>query len=262
MADQWSDGSSYERFIGRWSRTIGREFVRWLAIRPDAAWLDCGCGTGALSQTILGESSPRLVIGCDRSAGFIASAREQTIDRRADFQQAGFDELPSIAGRFDAVVAGLVLNFLPNPADAVANMAHRARTGGRIAAYVWDYAEGMQLLRTFWDAARALDDAAKPLDEGVRFSLCQPDKLAKIFEDAGLGSIQLHAITVPTIFRDFADYWTPFLSGQGPAPGYLATRDRQQQAQLREAVRQQLPVAADGSIALTARAWTIQGTII
>jgi len=160
----------------------------------------------------------------------------------------------------DAAVSGLVLSFVPDPAGAVAEMTRVTRAGGRVAAYVWDYGGRMELIRRFWDAAAALDPAAATLDEGRRFGLCRPEPLAGLFRDAGLVEVAGRPIEVPTRFRDFDDYWTPFLGGQGPAPGYAMALDEGRRAALREALRARLPVAADGSIPLVARAWAVAGT--
>jgi len=262
MTDQWNDGLGYESYVGRWSRRVAHEFVRWLGIQSGSAWLDFGCGTGALTQTILAEGSPRLVIGCDRSTGYVAFARQQTADRRATFAVAELPDLPRIPEGFDAVVAGLVLNFLPDPARGVAAMAARARKGGTVAAYVWDYAEGMQPLRVFWDAVVASDPAAGELDEGVRFPLCRADSMRALFQSAGLRDVVLEPIVVATVFRDFDDYWTPFLSGQGPGPGYVAGLTEERRTRLREMIRERLPVSADGVIVLSARAWSAKGIIV
>ena len=260
MADEWNNGSGYDSYVGRWSRSVAREFLHWLAVQPGSAWLDFGCGTGALSQTILAEGSPRFVIGCDRSSGYVAFARQQTADERAAFVVAELPDLPRVPEGFDAVVAGLVLNFLPTPAEGVAAMTARTRKGGTVAAYVWDYAEGMQLMRTFWDTAVALDAAARGLDEGVRFPLCRPDSLRVLFQGAGVRDVLVQPIVVPTVLRDFDDYWTPFLSGQGPAPGYVMRLSSERRAQLRDMIRQRLPTSSDGRIPLSARAWAVKGT--
>lgn len=259
MPDAWSDGSGYESYVGRWSLRVAREFLGWLGVPPGSAWLDFGCGTGALSRAILADASPRLVIGCDRSAGYVAFAKRQTADDRAAFVVAELPELPRIPGGFDAVVAGLVLNFLEDPADAVTTMRTRAREGGTVAGYVWDYAEGMELMRIFWDAAVELDPGARALDEGARFPLCRPEPLQELFRAAGLREVRVRPIVVPTVFRNFDDYWTPFLSGQGPAPGYATSLTGERLAQLREAVRRRLSPTPDGAIGLRARAWAVKG---
>jgi SAM-dependent methyltransferase len=259
MTDAWADGPGYESYVGRWSRGVAREFVHWLGCRPGSAWLDVGCGTGALTHTILATAEPRIVVGCDQSAGFVAFARAHTSDPRAEFVVAGIADLPHPDPGFDAVVAGLVLNFLPAPLEAVTAMRAHARPGGTVAAYVWDYAAGMQLMRVFWDAAVTLDPAARPLDESIRFPLCRPEPLSQLFTSAHLHGVTVHPIDVPTVFQDFDDYWKPFLGGQGPAPGYAMRLPPEGRARLREAIRARLPRAPDGTISLTARAWAVRG---
>ena len=258
--DVWDDSAAYESYVGRWSRLIAASFVTWLDVPRDRAWLDVGCGTGALTREILARALPRLVIGCDRSAAYISFASAQTGDRRSRFVPAELSSLPQTEGGFDAVVAGLVLNFLPSPLDGVAAMAARARRGGVVAAYVWDYAAGMQLMRYFWDAAVALNSSAEELDEGRRFPICNPQRLEGLFRDAGLRDVESRGVYVRTRFDNFDDYWSPFLGGQGPAPGYAMSLSEVERAELRERIRRALPVQADGSIDLTARAWAVRGS--
>jgi SAM-dependent methyltransferase len=152
-----------------------------------------------------------------------------------------------------------MLNFVPDPAAAVAEMARVVRPGGTVALYVWDYAEGMELMRHFWDAAVALDPAARDLDEGVRFPICRPEPLAMLFSGVPLAGVETRAIDVPTVFRDFDDYWTPFLGGQAPAPGYCLSLSAERRDALREQIRARLPCRADGVIPLVARAWAVRG---
>jgi hypothetical protein len=118
----------------------------------------------------------------------------------------------------------------------------------------------MNLMRRFWDAAAALDPAARSLDEGVRFPICRPEQLAGLFTAAGLREVETRAIDVPTVFRDLDDFWSPFLGGQGPAPSYAKALSEAQRSALREYLRAHLPIAADGSIHLSARAWAVRGT--
>ncbi len=258
--DMWSSGTAYEAYMGRWSRLVAREFLAWLALPQGQRWLDVCCGTGALTQTILSVAEPLAVVGIDRSEAFVASARASTPDARARFAVGDAQSLPVESGVYDAVVSGLALNFVPDPARAAAEMARAARPDGIVAVYVWDYAGQMQLMRLFWDAAGALDPQAHDLDEGPRFALCQPAPLANLFTVAGLREVATRAIDVPTVFRDFDDYWSPFLGGQGSAPSYVASLGEEHRTALRERVRANLPMAADGSIALIARAWAVRGT--
>jgi SAM-dependent methyltransferase len=258
-ADVWASGAAYEPYVGRWSRLVAGEMLAWLAVPPGRRWLDVGCGTGALSQTILALASPALVKGIDASAGYVAFAREQVRDERAEFAVGDAQALPEATASYDAAVSGLVLNFVPQPTRMAAELARVVRPGGVVALYVWDYAGQMQLMRQFWDAAVALDPTARELDEGQRFPICQPDRLGELFRQAGLGAVETRAIDVPTRFHDFDDYWSPFLGGQGPAPSYATSLTEERRVALRERIRSALPVAADGSIQLVARAWAVRG---
>ena len=182
----WASGAAYQPFIGRWSGLVAREFLGWLAVPPGRRWLDVGCGTGVLSRSILDVTRPAEVLGVDSSAEYLAYARQQTTDARVRYVVGDARALPGNAGPFDAVVAGLVLNFVPEPGRALAEMQRVARAGATLAAYVWDYAEGMQMLCAFWDAAVSLDPKARDLHEGRRFPLCQPGALVEAFQRAGL----------------------------------------------------------------------------
>ena len=261
MVEAWDDGAKYEPFVGRWSRGIARQFLAWLALPAEGAWLDLGCGTGALSASILANAAPRLVIGCDRSAGYVQYAGEHIRDPRGRFVVAELAGLPRIPEGFDAVVAGLVLNFLPDALDALGLMSARAKKGGTVAVYVWDYAGQMQMLRRFWDAAVALNPAARDLDEGKRFPICESDALRDLFTKAGLDRVTVQAIETPTVFESFEHYWQPFLGGQGPAPGYARGLAPADLSVLRETLRALLPTTASGEIRLIARAWAAGGVV-
>ena len=260
MADVWQAGDLYEPYVGRWSRLVAREFLDWLDVPPDRAWLDVGCGTGALSQTILDHTAPSAVVGVDASPGFVEYARARVgADVAARFEVADARSLPLDDASVDAAVSGLVLNFIPEPARAVSELSRVVRPGGVAAAYVWDYAGRMELMRHFWDAAVALDPEARSLDEGPRFPICRPEALADLFSGAALSAVETRPIDVPTVFRDFDDFWSPFLGGQGPAPGYAMSLDEERRAALRDRIRSRLPVEPDGSIRLIARAWAVRG---
>ncbi len=257
--DVWLAGDAYEAYIGRWSRVVAAAFVRWLDLPAGRLWLDVGCGTGALTAAIVAAADPAEVLGVDQSAGFLDTARARVNDTRVSFHAGPAYPLPLSDGSYDAVVSGLVLNFLPDPRAAAAEFTRVASPSGMVAAYVWDYAEGMAMLRHFWDAAVAVQPAAAELDEGRRFPVCRPEALRALWVDAGLDEVAVDAIEVPTVFANFDHYWTPVLGGQGPAPGLVASLTEAERGALRERLRAALPSRADGSIALTARAWAVRG---
>jgi SAM-dependent methyltransferase len=231
-----------------------------LAAPAGLDWLDVGCGTGALAEAAAERFAPKRLAGIDPSASFLDFARRRLGRAGAELRQADAQDLPFGAAEFDRVVSGLVLNFVPDQPRAAAEMARVARPGGEVALYVWDYAGGMEMMRRFWEAATALDPRAGAVDEGVRSPVCRPEPLRALFEGAGLGRVETRAIDVPTVFRDFDDYWTPFLGGQAPAPGYCMSLGEEARAALRERLRASLPARPDdGSIHLTARAWAVRG---
>ena len=256
MADVWSQGEAYERFMGRWSRLLAPQFLHWLRAPAGLRWADVGCGSGALSAAILDHCSPARLSALDPSEAQVEEAARLINDPRVSFGVGTAANLP--ARSFDAVVSGLVLNFVPDPAAAVSAMG-LAAPGGIVAAYVWDYAEGMQMLRTFWDVACELDPAAADLNEGHRFSFANPEVLAQLWTDAGLTDVRTTAVMVPTVFEDFDDFWSPFLGGQGPAPGYVASLTDDAREELRAALATRLASEPDGTIALLARAWAVRG---
>ena len=260
LSDTWKRGDPYEQYIGRWSRGVAPLFLTWLGVPGGLRWLDVGCGTGALCTSILSQCSPVSVAGVDPSEGFLEKAKEQFADRVV-LHRGGATEIPLDDASVDATVSGLVLNFIPDGRAALAEMARVTVSRGTVGAYVWDYAEGMELIRLFWDHAVELDPDAAMLDEGARFPLCRPEPLAELFASAGLREIEVTAIDIPTPFSDFADYWRPFLGGQGPAPAYAMALDEKARARLRERIRTRIPFNADGSISLTARAWTVRATV-
>jgi SAM-dependent methyltransferase len=194
------------------------------------------------------------VVGVDMSRGFLGAAPAE-VGRVAGDAAA----LPLRDGRFDAVVSGLALNFVPKPDAAVAEFARVAAAGAVVAAYVWDYATGMRMMRFFWDAARDVDPASADLDEGPRFPICRPEALREAWTTAGLRDVATRSIEVPTVFAGFDDYWRPFLGGQGPAPAYLARLDPEQRDAIRDLLDARLPRRPDGSIPLTAAACAVRG---
>jgi SAM-dependent methyltransferase len=257
--DTWAAGKLYEPYVGRWSRLVAEEFLAWLQPSSNWEWLDVGCGTGALTEVILRSAYPSYVTGVDASAGFIDYARNHITDPRVTFRIADAQSLPVDLSHFDAAVAGLLLNFVPQPIIALHEMARVVRPGGLIGAYVWDYAGKMEMMRYFWDAAVALNPAATDLDEGRRFPLCAPGPLRELFAEGGLSEVQVRPIDVCMQFRNFNEFWHPFLGGQGPAPAYALSLSEDHRKALRDRIHARLPIAANGSIRLRARAWAIRG---
>ncbi|HEX6341131.1 class I SAM-dependent methyltransferase [Umezawaea sp.] len=255
--DVRAGADEYDASTGRWSGLLAPRFVGWLPTGDGLAWCDVGCGTGALARAVLAGARPTWILGVDPSETFVAAAVRDGVDAVVGTATA----IPAGDAEFDRVVSGLVLNVVPRPEDALAEMRRVARPGGVVGAYVWDYAEGTGVFRLFWDAALAVDPAAADLDERVRFPVCRPDPLRALFEGAGLTGVVVEPLDLPVEFGSFDDLWLPFLSGEGAAPRYLATLTGEHRSAVAAQFRRTVPHAPDGSISLAARAWTVRGVV-
>lgn len=255
MTDTWDDGSVYERYMGRWSRRMAAAFVAWLEAEPQQRWLDVGCGNGALSEALLEGVDPVELHAVDLSPGFVEAATRR-LPALARVQVADGQDLPFPDGRFDHAVSGIALNFFPDPGLGIRELARVVEPGGTVAAFVWDYADGMEMIRVFWDAAVALHPAALELDEAERFPICHLDRITDL---AGrhLDDVEGTVLTIPTTFADFDDFWSPFLGGQGPAPSYVATLSAADRETLRAELRRHL---GDGPIEMQAKAIAFRGS--
>lgn len=258
VKDRWISGAEYDRWMGRWSRLLAQEFLKWLDLPAGLRWLDLCCGSGVITEAIVECSAPASIVGVDVSIEQINFARQHRTRPNVTFEVANAIDLPFADASFDAAVCGLGLNYLPNPSKGLEEFCRVVRSGGTIAVYVWDYVHGARFLREFWDAATAVDGEAATFDQALRFPICTEEGLRTVFERAKLKDLSLTALEVVTRFTGFDDYWNPLLTGQGSAPNYLATRDKKTQAAIRERLRAALPANAEGAIELPARAWAIR----
>jgi len=257
--ERWTSGAHYDQWMGRWSRLLSQEFLKWLDVPAGLRWIDVCCGSGMIAEAIAERNQPARIVGVDASSEQIGFARQHRAHPKVIFEAADAMALPFPDASFDVAVCGLGLNFIPSPGRALEEFRRVTRPGGTIAVYVWDYAHGARFLRAFWDAATAIDGEASTFDQARRFPMCTQDGLRSLFEQAKLEDLSLHALDVVTRFTSFDDYWEPFLIGQGSAPNYLATRDQQIRTAIRERLRAVLPTNGQGAIELPARAWAIRG---
>lgn len=257
--DAWQAGNSYDRYMGRWSRKLAPVFLDWLAPPPGLDWIDVGCGTGALTAAICTRAAPQNVVGIDPAEGFLRVAAERNADPRATFKRGDADNLPVDTASQDIAVSGLVLNFVPDPHLALKEMRRAVKAGGTVAYYVWDYpGQGIEFVSSFWRAAIALDPAAAEIEQGKRFAFCTRDGVLAKATEAKLDEPSVTALEIETVFSSFDDYWEPFTLGTGPAPGYCSKLSEAQRSALRDKLRDIVPIAADGTLALRARAWAVR----
>jgi len=259
MNDAWQSAIAYEKFMGRWSTLVAQKFLSWLDIAPDRSWLDLGCGTGSLTKLILETYQPKEIISIDSSSDFISYAQRSVINPFVHFKVGLAQSLELDSNSVDAVVSGLVLNFVPEPASVILEMLRVTKPGGKIGIFLWDYEDGMQMLRYFWDAAVELDNKAGEFDEGIRFPICQEGQLESLVREVGLKQVEATSIEVKTDFKNFDDYWEPFLGKVGPAPSYIMSLNPKGRQKLEDKLRKSLPFDDSGSISLIARAWAVTG---
>jgi SAM-dependent methyltransferase len=257
----FSAGDAYERFMGRWSRSLGPLLVRFAGVRDGEAVLDVGSGTGALAAAVAAAVPAARVTGIDPSAGYVAFAQAKRANDRSTFEVGDARQMRFSDSTFDRALSMLVINFIPDPQKAVGEMRRVTRRGGTVAAAVWDYGDGMEMLRVFWDEAIALrpDDDAK--DER-HMPLSRRGELAALWRSQGLQAVVEEPLTIETRFSSFDDYWMPYMDRQGPAGAYVVALPEADRERLRMRLRQRLlGNGADRPIVLSARAWAVRGVV-
>jgi SAM-dependent methyltransferase len=242
---------AYDRFMGRYSRLIAGQMADLAAVTSGQRVLDVGCGPGALTAELVRRSGPAFVSAVDPSALFVEAARLRFPG--VNVQEAVAERLPFPDDTFDVAVAQLVVHFMADPVGGLAEMARVTRTGGVVAACVWDHRGGQGPLSLFWQVAR--QDNPKVEDES-ELAGARAGHLAELFEAAGLRAIREAVVTGDLEVPSFEAWWEPFTHGVGPAGSYVAGLDAEEQARLREACRRRLPV---GSFVVSARAWAVRG---
>ena len=259
--DAWNAGDSYDAYMGRWSRQISAKFLDWLGLPKQLEWLEVGCGTGALSESILSKCEPVSLLGIEQSEGFVTTARNNVADSRVEFKVGDAQDLALPEQSRDSVVSALVLNFIPDKEKALDEMIRVCRSGGTVAFYVWDYpGGGVEFMRAFWQAAISLNPEAADLAENKRFPYCTQVGLENLAFAAGLVDIKSTPLEAPAVFKSFDDFWHPFTLGAGPAPGYCMNLEPEAREQLRSTLLDRLPIQVDGTIPMKIRAWGIKAT--
>ena len=257
----FADARAYERFMGRWSSLLAPLFAGFSGVRDGDAILDVGSGTGSLVLAIMSMVKPGRIVGVDSAASYVKSARGRTGDGCVSFEVADAQDLRFVHAEFDRTLSLLVLNFIPDARKALREMIRVTKPGGTVAAAVWDYSKGMEMLRVFWDEAVALDPTSDVRDER-HMPFCRRGELATLWRELGLREVQEKGLTIALKFSSFDDFWMPFLAGQGPAGAYVAALGPSLRSQLAQRLRQRLlHGGADGPVTLKARAWAVKGIV-
>lgn len=258
----WQQGGDiYTQLMGRWSRSLSPLLIDFAGIDDGDRVLDVGCGTGSLSLALLEHGPNVRVAGIDASGPYVQFAQQQIASPRATLEQGDAQFLSFADDTFDKSVSLLVLNFVPDPGKAVGEMRRVTRPGGRIAAGVWDYGDGMEMLRILWDTAVELDTAAEAKHER-HMPLCREGELGELWTQNGLRDVDQTPLTIQLDFESFDDYWAPFLTGAGPSGSYVSSLDDDLRSELMDRLLQRLCGGEpDQPFHLSARAWAVRGSI-
>jgi SAM-dependent methyltransferase len=244
------DAAIYDRFVGRYALRLSAALIATVGVHPGDRALDVGCGPGGLTRALADVVGASSVAAIDPSTSFVAACRERVPG--ADVRQGAAEALPFEDGAFDVVLSQLVVNFMRDADAGVAEMRRVARDGGRVGSCVWDYADGMTMMRAFWDSARDVDPDAP--DEGRTMRYRNDGELGDLWRRVGLHDVETGALDVEAEYDDYDDLWVPFTAGIGPAGAFCASLDGERQEVLRRAVFRRLG-EPQGSFTLTARAW-------
>ena len=245
---------AYDRYMGRYSRPLARELIAFARVEPGSRVLDVGCGPGSLTAALAETLGAANVSAADPAEQFVDACAERVPG--ADVRRAAAEQLPWPDDEFDATLSQLAVNFYADPEAGIRELRRVTRPGGVVAACTWDYANGMEMLRLFWQAAVALDPDAPAQSEAMRMR--SEAELREAWEDAGLADVGTGELVVETRYADFDDFWEPFLGGVGPGGAYVASLDEERRAALREECRRRLGAPA-GAFTLAARACAVRG---
>jgi SAM-dependent methyltransferase len=249
---------AYDRHVGRYARGLGLALIEFAGVQSGMRALDVGCGPGALTAVLAERLGAANVCGADPSEPFAEACRARLPE--VEVVSAAAERLPFEDGAFDATLAQLVVNFMPDAEAGVREMARVTRSGGVVASCVWDYAGEMTLLRAFWDAAREVDpEPAAAADEGVVMRWCGDGELAELWRRAGLRDVRFGSLVVSAGYSDFDELWAPLPTGIAPSGAFCVSLDEERRGALRDAYRRRLGVG-EGPFELTARAWAVAGT--
>jgi len=259
--NMFSIGEGYELYMGRWSRLLVPSYAAFARVEDGQRILDVGTGTGTVALSLENTLPRSEIVGLDPSAAFIDHARKNARSSRVKFAVGDAQDLGYGDASFDHAMALLVMNFVPDQGKAVAEMKRVTRPDGIVSACVWDYGDGMESLRLFWDEAVTLDPNASSKHER-NMKLSRSGELGALWRQAGLSDVRETSLVIDQAFSSFGDYWAPFLKGTGPGGAHVGALSEERRADLEARLRRRLlGDQYDGPFTLKARAWCVRGHV-
>jgi SAM-dependent methyltransferase len=185
----------------------------------------------------------------DPSPPFVAECAQR--NPGVDVREGRAEAIPFDDHSFESVWAQLILHFVSDPHAAAAEFRRVLVPGGTVAACVWDFDGGMEMLRKFWDSALAVDPSAPDEARTLRFG--RPGEIAELFVSAGFEHVSEAALEVSSAYADFDELWNGFMAGIGPAGTYCLSLPEAARAAVREQLWQRV-ASPSGSFSLAATA--------
>jgi SAM-dependent methyltransferase len=254
----FTDGAAYDRLMAPWSRAVGQQFVDWLALPPGLRWLDVGCGTGAFTELLLGQTNPFDVSAVDPAEDQIAYARTKPAAKHVNFRQAEAQKLPFADGEFDVAAMALVITFVPEPAQALAEMKRVVKPGGVIGTYVWDFLGKGNTQQPLREAVEAMGVPVLSTPGHVHSRL---DSLGAIFTAAGLDAVSVRPIEIEISYANFDEYWTAQTGFSNTVVQHMRKMSEEQVEELKAHLREHLPRDKSGRIVYKAWANAAKGRV-
>jgi SAM-dependent methyltransferase len=248
----------YDRHVGRYGSQLAAGLIELAGVSAGDRVLDVGCGTGQLTIALARVVGAENVAAIDPSGPVVEVCRSRV--PAGDVRVGSAEALPFDDREFDAVLAQLVVNLTDDPPGAVREMARVARPGAAVAACFWDD-QDMPLLRSYWDACRAVGpDALASVSEQARVGLADVGVLREWWIGAGLLEVTLGEMKVTADYQGSDDLWFSFEAGVGHSGALYVSLDTEQQRAVRADAHRRLG-SPDGPFRLAAKARTVRGVV-
>jgi SAM-dependent methyltransferase len=240
--------TAYDRFMGRYSVSLGPLFADFAGVETGQRVLDVGAGTGALTGELVRRDAQ--VAAVEPAPTFVAALRSRF--PAVDVRQAGAEELPWPDASFDVALAQLVVTFMSDAPAGVAEMRRVVRPGGTVAVCMWD-GDGMEMLGAVNRTQQALDPSRPTPEQRTLF------RSRETLESLVGEGAHAELLGVESEYAGFEELWSTVVNGAGPAGVWAKSLDDEQRAAAEEELHRQVG-SPSGAFTLTGRAWAVRAT--
>jgi SAM-dependent methyltransferase len=233
----WSaNAERYEDLTGAVSARVIEPLLDAAAVQPGARVLDLGTGPGDVAAAAARRGAQP--VGIDLAEGMVELARRR--HPGVEFVVGDAEALPFPAGRFDAAVGGFVLNHLPRPERAAAELRRVLAAGGGVALAVWDVPARVGILGPLEAALRAVDawtpDAVPGGPDPNRFT--DDEEIRALLAGAGFDGPVVESLSFTHRVTDAGELWDGILSGSVRTATRIRTLDSGVRKRARAALEQ------------------------